>query len=328
MKKKFKFSLAIPTYNNSKYLDKQLEIIFQNFKKIKLKNFLEVVISDNCSTDNTRYVIKKFEKKIKHLNSLKLKYRKNSTNIGYPKNFINLIKILKSEYVIFLGDDDLPGKNFYIKIYKKFKNLKSNKLFFFSIDRIKTHNHYFKSLTDFSHVNKRAACLSGVMLKVKEIDLKNLNPNNLYIQTFIFNKCFLKNGLKEVDLGEEIKRTLPHKYISERFNDKMKRNIDYGFHDKIENIIYFYIQKKIGFLRFITSMIYTYDWALKIKLLLIKENSKSLSYKFFQNILIENKFHLLLIFFVIYLRYFFSSQNLFYLDCLKKIIFTKDNKKQ
>ena len=73
MKKKFKFSLAIPTYNNSKYLDKQLEIIFQNFKKIKLKNFLEIVISDNCSTDNTRYVIKKFEKKNKTFKQLKIK---------------------------------------------------------------------------------------------------------------------------------------------------------------------------------------------------------------------------------------------------------------
>ena len=324
MNSKFKFSVAIPTYNNSKYLDKQLEIIFQNFKKIKLKNFLEVVISDNCSKDNTRYIIKKFEKKIKHLNSVKLKYHKNLTNIGYPKNFINLIKILKSEYVIFLGDDDLPGKNFYIKIYENLKNLKSNKLFFFSINRIKKFNHYYKNLTEFSHVNTRGACLSGVMLKVKEINLKNLNSNNLYIQTFIFNKCFLKNGLEEIDLGEEIKRNKPHKYISERFNDKMNRKIDFGFKNKIENIIYFYSREKINFLKFITSIIYAYDWALKIKIQLIKENNVNLSDIFFKNILIKNKFHLTFIFLIIYLRYFLTTKNFFYLNCMKKVFFERN----
>ena len=88
MKNKFKYSVAIPTYNNSKFLNKQLEIIFENLKKIKAKNFLEIVISDNCSNDNTRYIVKKFEKKIKNLKSFKLKYRKKRTNIVYPKNFI------------------------------------------------------------------------------------------------------------------------------------------------------------------------------------------------------------------------------------------------
>ena len=119
------------------------------------------------------------------------------------------------------------------------------------------------------------------MLKVKEINLKNSNPNNLYIQSFVFNKCFLKNGFEEIDIGEEIIRNKPHDYISERFNDKMNRKIDFGFHNKIENISYFYSKKKISFLKFIISMIYAYDCALKIKLLLIKENNKKLSNNFF-----------------------------------------------
>jgi glycosyltransferase involved in cell wall biosynthesis len=288
---------------------------------------LEVVISDNCSNDNTRYIVKKFEKKIKNLKSFKLKYRKNRTNIGYPKNFIKLIEILNSEYVIFLGDDDLPGKNFYIKIFKKLRHFKSNKLFFFSIYKINKLNHYLKYLTDFSHVNNRGGCLSGVMLKVKEINLRNSNPNNLYIQTFIFNKCFLKNGFEEIDIGEDIKINKPHKYISERFNDKMNRKTDFAFQDKIENIIYFYKKKNISLLKFLISMIYAYDWALKTKILLIKENNKHLSNIFFYNILINNKYLLILIFFIIYLRYFLSLKNFFYLNCIKKILFTNTSEK-
>ena len=317
MKYKFKFSIAIPTYNNSEFLSKQLEIIIQNFKKIKLKNFLEVVISDNCSNDTTRNVVTKSKNRIKHLDSLKIKYYKNNINLGYSKNFINLTKILNGEYVIFLSDDDLPGKNFYIKLYNKLRNLSSNKLFFFTINHVSKLNNYFKNLIDFSHVNTRGSCLSGVMLKVKEINLKDSNPNNLYIQSFIFNKCFLKNGFEEIDIDEKIIRNKPHKFISDRFNDKMNRKVDFGFNNKIENILYFYSKNKINFLKFIISMIYAYDWALKIKLLLIKENNVKLSKIFFKNILKINKFYLIIIFLIIYLRYFFTTKNFFYFNCLK-----------
>ncbi|WP_440915344.1 glycosyltransferase [Candidatus Pelagibacter sp.] len=320
MKNKFKFSVAIPTYNNSKFLNKQLEIIFNNLKKIKLKNFLEVVISDNCSNDDTVSIVKKFKNRIKHLDSLKLNYYKNNINLGYSKNFINLTKILNGEYVIFLGDDDLPGKNFYIKIYNKLRNLKSNKLFFFSINHVAKFNSFFKNLVDFSHVNTRGSCLSGVMLKVKEINLKDSNPNNLYIQSFIFNQCFLKNGFEEIDIGEKIIRNKPHKFISERFNDKMNRKVDFGFNNKIENISYFYSKSKIKFLKFIISMTYAYDWALKIKLLLIKENNLKLSNIFFKNILKTNKFYLIIIFAIIYLRYFFTTKNFFYFNCLRNCL--------
>ena len=135
----------------------------------------------------------------------------------------------------------------------------------------------------------------------------------------------LKNGFEEIDLGEEIKRNKPHKYISERFNDKMNRKVDFGFINKIENIIYFYSKKKINYLKFIASIIYAYDWALKIKIQLIKENNVSLSDAFFRNILIKKKFCLTLIFLIIYLRYFITTKNFFYLNCMKKVFFNEIN---
>jgi len=326
MKNKFKFSVAIPTYNNSKFLNKQLEIIFNNLKKIKLKNFLEVVISDNCSNDDTQSIVKKFKKKIKHVNSLKLNYHKNPINLGYPKNFINLTKILNGEYVIFLSDDDLPGKKFYIKLFKKFKNLKENKLFFFSIDRINQYSKKYFNISKFSHVLNRGAAFSGVMLKKNEINIKGINTKNLYIQSYVFNNCFIKNGFTEIDLKEEIYRNQPHKFISERFNDKMNRKKDFAVNDKIEVINYFYFNKKINFYNYFTSIVYVYSWALRVLTQINLEKNFLLGEDFFYTITKNSKVpkaHLISVFFLIYIYYFFNNKNLLYLKYFLKLLVKK-----
>jgi glycosyltransferase involved in cell wall biosynthesis len=320
MNSTFKFTIAIPTFNNSKFLEKQFDLIFEDLKKIKLKNFLEVVVSNNSSNDKTEHVVEKFRSKIKHLDSIKLTYNKNKTNIGYSKNFLKLTVFLNGEYVIFLGDDDLPEKNFYINIYNKCRFIKSKKLFFFPINGIKSYNKSFLQLKDFSHVNLRGGCLSGVMLKKSELNTKNINKNNLYIQTFIYNNCFIKNGFEEIEFDKKIERNEPTKNIYDKFNDKMNRKVDFAFNDKIENIIYFYKQKKINFIKFFISMTYAYDWALKIKLTLIKEKKINLSNIFFENITTRYKFFLILILFTIYFKNFFNRENSFYFNCLKKII--------
>lgn len=107
-----KISILIPTYNRSMYLKKCIEsIISQNHDDI------EIIISDNNSPDNTEEIVNLFIDK-------RIKYYKNSENIGSNANFYKLIELANGEFVFFLTDDDylLPGaiaeiKNF-IKINK------------------------------------------------------------------------------------------------------------------------------------------------------------------------------------------------------------------
>ena len=70
-------SICIPTYNRAEYLDKSLHSL------TKQKRFyeIEVVISDNCSTDNTEEVVKKYQKQYNNIF-----YHKNTENI-FDKNF-------------------------------------------------------------------------------------------------------------------------------------------------------------------------------------------------------------------------------------------------
>lgn len=55
MSKDIKVSVIVPTYNGSKTLKKTLDsIIAQTLKEI------ELIVADDCSTDNTREIIQEY----------------------------------------------------------------------------------------------------------------------------------------------------------------------------------------------------------------------------------------------------------------------------
>lgn len=69
-------SIVIPTYNRSKHLDETLKSITEQDLFINT-NEVEIIISDNCSTDDTKIIGEKYTNKFTH----KIIYSRNSTNI-------------------------------------------------------------------------------------------------------------------------------------------------------------------------------------------------------------------------------------------------------
>lgn len=95
----FKLSIAIPTFNRASYLSVTLDCIISQIKGFE--DNVQIVISDNCSTDNTKEIVEsKLYKNIK--------YHKQDSNIGFMKNFEALSNLVNAEYTWYLGDDDLP----------------------------------------------------------------------------------------------------------------------------------------------------------------------------------------------------------------------------
>lgn len=90
-------SIAMTTYNGEKYVIEQLESLRDQSKKPD-----EIVIVDDCSTDNTTLMIKKF---IKDNKLEKWQLYLLEENIGYKKAFQIAIKKTKGD-VIFLCDHD------------------------------------------------------------------------------------------------------------------------------------------------------------------------------------------------------------------------------
>ncbi len=94
-------TIAIPTYNRAQLLDKQLAWVAQAIAG--LESECEIFVSDNCSTDNTQEVIKKWQKNLSHIT---FKSSRNSENIGVMRNIIHCLKSATTKYVWTIGDDD------------------------------------------------------------------------------------------------------------------------------------------------------------------------------------------------------------------------------
>lgn len=91
-----KVSVLMPTYNQSNYLGDAINsVINQTF------NDFELIILDNCSTDDTSQVVQKFA------SDKRVKYYKNEVNIGNIGNFNEIIKFSQGEYIKYLFSDDL-----------------------------------------------------------------------------------------------------------------------------------------------------------------------------------------------------------------------------
>ena len=89
---------AFITYNRSQYLRKSLRSALQQVGNDPL---VEVLVSDNASTDETRTLVKEQQKRYKNL-----RYFCNEKNIGAEGNIHKAIERSCGEYVIVAGDDD------------------------------------------------------------------------------------------------------------------------------------------------------------------------------------------------------------------------------
>lgn len=90
-------SVVIATYNGEKYIEAQLDSIRDQSMKPD-----EVIIRDDKSSDSTPEIVTEYIKE----NSLNnWKFEINEENKGYKKNFYDLLKIAKGNF-IFLSDQD------------------------------------------------------------------------------------------------------------------------------------------------------------------------------------------------------------------------------
>lgn len=97
-----KFSVIVPTYNSEKYMTELLNSLAkQDFPKTEF----EVVVVDDCSTDQTLQIVEKYR------NKLNLKVSQLETNSGGPGKPRNVaLKQAEGEFVLFVDSDDYINK--------------------------------------------------------------------------------------------------------------------------------------------------------------------------------------------------------------------------
>lgn len=88
------FTIMIPTYNRCNFLRMAMKSVLQQ-KRVSF----ELLISDNCSPDDTQKVVKGF-------NDRRIRYIRNKKNIGYKDNAIQCFAKASGRYIFMLSDDD------------------------------------------------------------------------------------------------------------------------------------------------------------------------------------------------------------------------------
>ena len=102
--------ILIPTYNRSEDLVYNLTLIQEELVQYQLFDQVKVILSDNCSPDNTQTAVEDFLAK-KHPDFV-VDYYRTEENIGLEKNAIHVLSKASSAFIMFLGDDDYLDKGY------------------------------------------------------------------------------------------------------------------------------------------------------------------------------------------------------------------------
>lgn len=90
-------SIAVCTYNGDRFLSEQLDsLLAQSY------NNIEIIVTDDCSTDNTWGILQDYAGK-----DARLKHHINEHNLGHTLNFEKAISLCKGEYIALSDQDDI-----------------------------------------------------------------------------------------------------------------------------------------------------------------------------------------------------------------------------
>lgn len=142
---KVKVTIGMPIYNGEKFLEKRLDsILCQTY------SYFELIISDNCSTDNTQKICIEYLKKDK-----RIQYFRQNNHIDLISNFNYVFDKAKYDYFIWASVDDIWLEKF---LESNIMELENNTKLVGSISKVKKYgsniNTFTSSLTDSLWVKK------------------------------------------------------------------------------------------------------------------------------------------------------------------------------
>jgi glycosyltransferase involved in cell wall biosynthesis len=84
MHKKPVISICIPTYNREQLIGDCLDSVVSQINDNNL-SLIEIIISDNASTDNTKKIVETYQQKYSNIS-----YYRNDSNLGLIRNIIKV----------------------------------------------------------------------------------------------------------------------------------------------------------------------------------------------------------------------------------------------
>lgn len=140
-------SIITPTYNCGRFIGETIESVLQQ----SYKNW-EMIIVDDCSSDNTEEIVKNYVDKDK-----RIKYFKLESNSGAAIARTRAMELANGNYMAFLDSDDLWMKD---KLEKQILYMKKN--------------NYAFTCTDYCQIDEEGNFLNKVIKTIKKIDYNRL----------------------------------------------------------------------------------------------------------------------------------------------------------
>lgn len=163
-------SIISPAFNNEKTIKNTIDSVLNQ----SYSNW-EMIIVDDCSSDRTGDIVKKYKDK-------RIKYIKLDKNSGASVARNVAIKEAKGKYIAFLDCDDIWFKK---KLEKQVKFMEDN-------------NYYF-TYTDYKYMNKNGKILNKIRICPKKISYFNmLLGDSVGCLTVMYNRE--KTGLIQIPL--------------------------------------------------------------------------------------------------------------------------------
>ena len=187
MENKVLLSICIPTCNRGSILD---TVILNYITNEEFDDSVELVISDNASTDNTEEIVKEI---IKKYPSKKISYYKNDENIG-AKNFFAVISRAKGKYAK-ISNDYIYMTNEGLKVLKENIRNTSEDTGLFFYDNLRQKNNgsiMVKNVDEFIHlVNNKITWVTNFGCWTKDIqELGEYTKSNPKVDDHIIQISF------------------------------------------------------------------------------------------------------------------------------------------
>lgn len=112
-------TICIPTYNRAEFLKRNLTKLTEIIRQLNCMNQVEILISDNCSTDETSKEVGNIRKENQ---DIKVIYLRNECNVGPKKNTLGLFDKAETPYIMLLGDDDFISREYLEKVLDAVEN--------------------------------------------------------------------------------------------------------------------------------------------------------------------------------------------------------------
>jgi glycosyltransferase involved in cell wall biosynthesis len=281
-----KVSVIITVFNKEGFIEKTLEsVLNQTFKNI------EIIVVDDCSTDQSNKIIKSIIKKKK----LKIKFIKNNENQGVSFSRNLGFKESGGQYIAFLDGDDCYSKDFISKCLNKFDRtvdivhcswFRVNKFYeVTSLYHAPDYDDYLKEL-----LMGNIFAPSSMLFRRKVIDKSGSFKNGFISEDWeYFTRCAMQ-GFKFKKLDDFLMYYMDNNSFSRRksFNTKDKRfflEIEEIFSNPLLNKKYLYLKDQ----SILRHRFFLYSDYKKWKYTDLLKYNKIKIYKLLLNVKIQNE---------------------------------------